>query len=150
MKKSKEKIELEVPAKTLHIIHAKCQNGCDLMDTSVTINGFPSILVTVKYKKQEGKINIDPVYGSFENIWEFDVPAGEIVELHCPKCGVSLTEKSETCNVCTAPMFVLHLPQSAIIEACLRKGCFEHTLKLVQPEDLLKRLFDEHMLDAYL
>ena len=150
MKKSKEIVAFEVPAKTLHITHAKCQNGCDIMDASVQIGGFPSILAKVTYKNRKGKIHIDPVYGSFENIWEFDVPDGEIVELHCPKCGVSLTEEPETCNVCTAPMFALQLAKGAIIEACLRKGCFEHMLKLVKPEDLLKRLFDEHMLDAYL
>jgi hypothetical protein len=47
-------------------------------------------------------------------------------------------------------MFVLHLPRGGVVEGCLKKGCFEHSLKIVDAEELLKRLFDEHTLDAYL
>ena len=98
----------------------------------------------------KGNVNIDPTYGSFNNIWDFEVPHGEIVELRCPHCGISLTEESSSCTVCAAPLFTLHLPKNAIIEACLRKNCFAHRLKLVHADELLKRIFDEQILDAYL
>lgn len=150
MTKSKERIELELPSKAIHVSHATCANGCNLMDETITIKGYTSIHAHVTYNKQQGSIYLDPFYGSFENICEIAIPEGEIVELFCPKCGISLTEESHTCTLCSAPIFVLHLPKGAVIEACLRKGCFEHTLKIVQAEELLKRLFDEHMLDAYL
>ena len=150
MAKKKEQIQLEVPSKAIHISHAKCPKGCDLMDDSVKIGGYASIKVKLKYKGQEGTIHLDPIYGSFEHKSEIDMPKGEVAEFFCPKCGVTLQEKTETCKVCASPMFTLLLPKEGIIEGCLKKGCFEHTLKIVEPDELFKRLYDQGMLDAYL
>jgi hypothetical protein len=150
LKKSKESIEIALPSKAIRVSHAKCPNGCDLMDESLKISGYPSIVAKITYQSKEGLIHLDPVFGSFNNILEVDVPDMEVVELACPKCGVSLKGETDTCNVCSAPMFIINLPKGAIIEACLRKGCFEHTFKIVKAEELLKRLFDEQVLDSYL
>lgn len=143
-----EKIELEVPSKSVHISHAACGRGCNLMDESVKIGGFPSIRVKIRHGEQEGFINLDPVYGSFEHQCTIDVPEGAVVEFFCPHCGISL-QGQETCTVCSSPTFVLHLPRG-VIEGCLKKGCFAHSLKIVGAEELLERLFAAHTLDAYL
>jgi len=150
MKKSTEKLEINLPAKSIHVSHAKCPNGHSLMDEEIKINNLPSVKLTVKSKDLEGTINLDPVYGSFKNKCDIKIPKGEVVDLFCTKCGISLKDDFETCSVCSAPMFTLHLPHGGIIEGCLRHGCVEHVLKIVEPEELLKRLFDQHMLDSYL
>lgn len=149
MSSNREKIELQIPSKAVHISHAACSNGCSLMDESVQIGGHASIRVAIRYAGQEGIINLDPVYGSFQHQCTIPVPTGAVVEFFCPNCGVSL-KGQETCNVCSSPTFVLHLPRGGVIEGCLKKGCFAHSLRIVDAEELLKRLFDEHTLDAYL
>lgn len=147
---TKEKIEVTVPSKAIRIQHAHCPKGCSLMDDEVKINGYPSILVKAKYKDQEGLLHLDPVYGSFQNVSELDVEKGGVVEFFCPHCGISLTDEGQTCNVCASPMFALYLPHGGIIEACLRNGCLEHSLKLVDSEQLLSRLFEDQTLESYL
>ena len=150
MAKKTEKIQIEVPTKAICISHARCPKGCDLMDETVKIGGHPSIKVKQRYEGREGTMNLDPVYGSFEHQSSLDIPKGAVVEFFCPGCGASLQSETDTCNVCASPMFTLHLPKGSIIEGCLRNGCFEHTLKIVNPEDLFKRLYDDGMLDAFL
>ncbi|MDZ7373197.1 MAG: hypothetical protein ONB23_04435 [candidate division KSB1 bacterium] len=148
--RSKERIEIEVPSKALCIQHAHCPQGCDLMDPNVKIGGYASVRVRARYRDQEGDIFLDPRYGSFENISEVAVPDGEIAEFFCPHCGISLRDEHQRCKVCSAPMFALSLPRGGIIEGCLRKGCFEHVLRIVSGEELLGRLFENDTLSTYL
>ncbi|NOZ56800.1 MAG: hypothetical protein GXO73_08460 [Calditrichaeota bacterium] len=146
----KERIEIEVPPKKLTITHAHCPNGCDLMEESVKIGGYASVHVRVRYKDEEGDMYLDPRYGSFENISDIEIPEGEIVELFCPHCGQSLRDEHERCRQCSAPMFALMLPHGGIIEGCLRKGCYEHELRIVSGEELLSRLFENDTLASFL
>lgn len=146
----KEKVEVTVPSKAIRIQHASCPRGCDLMDEETKIDGYPSIKVRAKYQDKEGIVHLDPVYGSFHNIFELDVDSEAVVEFFCPHCGISLTDEGQTCVACSSPMFALHLPHGGIIEACLKNGCLEHSLKLVDGEELLQRLFEDQTLDAYL
>ncbi len=148
-KKKKEKVEIEVPSKAIRIQHAQCPNGHDLMDPEHKINGYASITVLTKYKDQEGLFHLDPVYGSYKNVPEINIPQGEIVQFYCPQCHVSLSEAGQTCDKCSAPMFALSLPHGGIVEACLRNGCQFHNLKLTDGEELIKRLEDEGTLDAF-
>ena len=147
---TKEKIEVTIPSKAIRIQNANCPRGCSLMDDEVKIDGHPSILVKAKHMQNEGIIHLDPVYGSFHNISDLELNPEEVFEFFCPHCGVSLTDEGQTCHACSAPMFALHLPHGGIIEACLRNGCLEHSLKLVNGEELLRRLFEDQTLDAYL
>ncbi len=149
-KKKNEVVEIEIPSKAIRVQHATCPNGHNLMDSEHKINGYPSIAVLAKYEDQEGLIYLDPVYGSFKNLPEIDLPKDKIVSFFCHECGVSLSDEGQSCNVCSAPMFALHLPHGGIIEGCLRNGCQFHNLKLVDGEELVKRLYDDHTLDAYL
>ena len=151
MKKfKKETVELQIPSKAVRVQNASCPNGHSLMDHEHKINGYASITVYVKYKKKEGVIHLDPVYGSYKNLPEIEVAKNAIVEFYCPVCKASLTDAGQVCSVCSAPMFALHLPFGGIIEGCLRNGCQFHSLKFVNGEELVKRLYDDHTLDAYL
>ncbi len=148
--KKKEVVEIEVPSKALRIQHANCPNGHSLMDPENKINGYPSITVLAKYEDYEGPIHLDPIYGSYKNHPEIQLPNGVVVQFFCPHCHVSLTDEGQTCNVCSAPMFAIYLPHGGIVEGCLRDGCQFHNLKFVDGEELLKRLYDDHSLDAFL
>ncbi len=150
MAKKKEIVAIEIPSKALRIQNASCPHGHSLMDHEHKINGYSSVTVIVTFRNQSGQIHLDPIYGSFKNVSEIDVPDGEIVEFRCPACEVLLSDKGQRCNVCSAPMFVMHLPQGGIVEGCLRNGCQFHNLKLVSGEQLVQRLYESHTLDAYL
>jgi hypothetical protein len=128
----KEQIVIEVPTKTLHVEHAACPNGHSLMDPTLPIHGYPSIKTIIQYGNSKGFIHLDPIYGSFHNVLEIDLPEGVLVDLFCPTCQVSLKENGpRTCDWCFAPMFVLFLPNGGLLEGCLRAGCHQHKLKLV-------------------
>jgi len=150
--KSKEKIqiEVEVPSSTLNVQHAACPKGHLFRDEKVKIHGNPSLKVKVRNRGKEGFLYLDPVYGSFDNIEEVTIKKGDVVEMFCPECGVSLKDTHETCQVCSSPMFTFHLPKGGIIEGCLKKGCFFHKLKIVDAEQQLSRSFENNTLESYL
>jgi hypothetical protein len=133
----KEKIVIEIPSQTLHVEHAHCPRGHSLMDAAVPINGFPSIKVVIQYGAIRGNIHLDPVYGSFHNLFDVDIPEGVVVEMFCPECGVSLKVPNEKCDFCFSPMFALYLPNGGILEGCLKSGCHEHKLVLVDVHEQL-------------
>ena len=115
-KKQKETLEIELPSKAIRIQNAGCPNGHSLMNAEHTINGYASVSVLVKYKDQEGLIYLDPVYGSFKNVFEIEVDEGGVVEFFCPQCRVSLNDEDQRCQMCSASMFALHLPNGGIVE----------------------------------
>jgi hypothetical protein len=148
--RKRERIEIEIPSKAIRVKHASCRNGHSLMDSQHKINGYPSAKVILKFGDHEGPIYLDPIYGSFKNIPEVDVPENAIVEFSCPECHVSLTAEDRFCEVCSAPLFAIHLPNGGIIEGCLRNGCRFHNMRLIDGDALLKRLDEEDALDSYL
>lgn len=134
----KEQIILEVPSQALHVEHAACRNGCSLMDPSVPINGYPSIKVLIQYGGIKGMIHLDPVYGSFHNILDVDIPEGVVVEMFCPTCNVSMkVNDGRVCDWCFSPLFCLYLPKGGVLEGCLKSGCHQHKLKLVDVDEQL-------------
>ncbi len=133
-----EQIVLEVPVQALHIEHAACPNGHGLMDTSVPINGFPSIKVILQYGDAKGIVHLDPVYGSFHNIFDVDIPDEVIVNMYCPICNVSMqVEEERACDWCFSPLFMLYLPKGGVLEGCLKVGCHQHKLKIVDVDEQL-------------
>lgn len=128
---TKERIVVEVPSKVLHIERAQCPCGHSLMDPMVQINGFPSIKVLLKHGSKRGLVHLDPVYGSFLNQFEMDVPEDAVVDLFCPKCNTPLQIEGKHCEECYSPLFGLNLPNGGVLEGCLKGGCKRHSLKLV-------------------
>ena len=133
----KEKIIVEVPSKVLHVEHAQCPRGHSLMDAAVPISGHPSVKVVIQYGGIRGNIHLDPVYGSFHNLFDVDIPEGVAVEMFCPTCGVSLKVEPEKCDFCFSPMFALYLPNGGILQGCLKSGCHQHKLVLVDVHEQL-------------
>ncbi len=96
------------------------------------ISGFAAVKVLLRQGGRRGTGYLDPVLGSFQNQSEIDVPEGEIVEMLCPTCQVSLQTESETCPICYAPMFAISLPNGGTLKGCMRNGCHRHKLLLVE------------------
>ncbi len=144
------RVEVEVPAGTLVVRHARCPKGCDLMDAAVEIRGVPSIHLAYELRGEKGHIHLDPAYGRFENVSDREIPEGSIVQFSCPACGASLQDPQARCSACSAPMFMIHLPKGGFVEGCLRKGCIHHRLRLVTTEQMMQRLFDPVGMDIYL
>ena len=133
----KEKIILEVPAQALHVEHAHCPQGHSLMDPSVVIKGYASVKVILQYGSIRGSVLLDPIYGSFHNIYDVDIPEGVIVDMFCPTCNVSMKTEHNHCDYCFSPTFELYLPNGGILEGCLKAGCHQHKLKLVDVDEQL-------------
>jgi len=57
--------------------------GHSLMDPTVPIAGRPSVKVVIQYGAIRGNIHLDPVYGSFHNLFDVDIPEGVVVEMFC-------------------------------------------------------------------
>lgn len=146
----RDRIELAVPPGLLVVRHARCPNGCDLMDSQKPIHDKPSIHLAYELEGRRGDMYIDPVYGSHDNIFDAEIPKGSLPNFHCPHCSVSLKESGATCSACSAPMFALHLPEGGQIEACQRIGCFSHRLRIVTGEQQMRQLFDDLGMDSFL
>jgi len=150
MTDKRERIELEVASGALVVQRAACPAGCDLMDPKVTIHDHASIHLAYAFEGVQGHIHLDPVYGSFDNVCDREIPKGTVVSFTCPSCGVSLTDTGASCSRCTAPMFMLHLPKGNFVEGCQRSGCYNHKLHIVTGEQMMQRLFDDLGMDSYL
>ncbi len=133
----KEKIVLEIPAKSLHLEHAHCPQGHSLMDPTVLINGYPSVKVVLQYGSIRGNVHLDPIYGSFHNVFDVDIPEGVVVDMFCPTCDVPLGVPHHSCDYCFSPVFELYLPNGGILEGCLKVGCHQHKLRLVDVDEQL-------------
>lgn len=143
---NKERIILEVPAGKLHVEHAACPQGHSLMDPAMPIGGYPSIRIMAQYGSLQGLIHLDPVYGSFHNLLDIDIPEGVVVRMSCPTCGMSLEVPDDHCDHCYSPMFALYLPNGGILEGCTKNGCHKHKLRLVDVDEQIGQLHgDDHL-----
>jgi len=68
------------------------------------------------------------------------IPEGVVVEMFCPACGGSLKVEHEKCDFCFSPMFALYLPNGGILEGCLKSGCHQHKLVLVDVHEQLGKI----------
>jgi hypothetical protein len=108
------------------------------MDPSLPISGYPSIKVVLQYGDIKGNVHLDPVYGSFHNIFDVELPEGIVVEMFCPTCGTSMKiDEDRVCDWCFSPLFSLYLPNGGLLEGCLKVGCHQHKLKLVDVDEQL-------------
>jgi hypothetical protein len=135
-----ERIIVEVPSCKLHVEHARCPQGHSLMDASMPISGFPSVKVLLQYGSLRGNVHLDPVYGSFHNVFDIDLPDDVVVRMFCPVCDMSLEEANSHCDYCFSPMFALYLPNGGILEGCTKNGCHKHKLRLVNVDEQLGAL----------
>jgi hypothetical protein len=125
---------------SIRVAHGMCPHGHSLMSDERRFDGQPAVTVAVRNRGKEGTIHLNPFYGRFE--YECDIPLerGDIVELFCPECEAAL-KIGELCRMCNIPMFAIHLPDGGQVEACPKIGCHNHSLKIVDFDAQLERMY---------
>ena len=139
-----EKLTVEIPPESICIKEASCPNGHCVMDPDHPMGDAPSIkLILVSPTGVESTVHINSWYGNFEVNAAPPLVDGEVYSVQCPDCRTLLrSEEHEKCSFCGAMMFGLNLPKGGIVEACSRKGCHNHRLKIVDISSQLAKIFD--------
>jgi len=139
-----EKLVVELPPESICIKEAYCPNGHSLMDPSHPMGNCPSIKVYAipEGGAEGGEIFLNAWYGNFEVDSTIPMKDGDVFEIYCPECKIDLRPLDEKCSFCGARIFRLNLPRGGIVEACSRKGCHNHKLKVIDLSAQLARIFD--------
>jgi hypothetical protein len=110
------------------------------MSKDKRFDGERAIEAQVHLAGNTGIIYLNPFYGRFEFESELSLREGDIVELFCPECGHSLSIDVR-CKLCDVHMFAVQLPDGGQVEACPRVGCHNHSLKIVNLDEQLERMY---------
>lgn len=137
-----EKLTVEVPSESLCIRNAQCPAGHSLMDEDHPMGGVPSIRLIAETGDEAGDVFLNAHYGNFEVETALPVKDGEVYDMSCPTCHVSLRAEEDRCIFCGAPMFVLRMPKGGQVHACSRRACHNHKLKIVDVSAQLAELFE--------
>jgi NADH-quinone oxidoreductase subunit E len=100
-----------------------------LKDENFTIDGQPSIQITIFSNQKQGWLRLSCLYGSYNLACEFEVPIGSVVNFICPHCGVEFPSTLD-CSACSAPMVPMLVEGGGIVQICSRRGCNNHLLDL--------------------
>jgi len=101
-----------------------------LKDETFAIDDCPSIRVTISFDHKQGWLRLSCLYGSYNFVSEFDVPAGRVVNFLCPHCYVEFRSTMD-CSMCGAPMVPMLIHGGGVLQICSRRGCKNHMLDLV-------------------
>jgi len=118
----------------------KCPAGHSLMDDRKLMDGERAIAVRIRNLGKEGMLYLNPFYGRFQYESEIQLSRGDVIEVFCPECGVSLLVQ-DRCNLCDVALFAVHLPDGGQVEACPTVGCQKHALKIVDLDAQLERMY---------
>ena len=124
----------------IRVGNGTCPAGHSLMAEDRKFDGEPAIAVKVWLAGRSEMLYLNPFYGKFE--YESDMPMkkGDVIEVFCPECNVSLTI-DEQCNLCSIPMFAICLPDGGQVEACPTIGCHRHALRIVDMDEQIDRMY---------
>jgi NADH:ubiquinone oxidoreductase subunit E len=100
-----------------------------LMDRVQTIDGHPSIRLTVSTGDRFGWLLLSSLYGSTTAACEYDVPPDTVTDLFCPHCHAQITGPSK-CVECGAAMVTFIVNGGGVLQMCSRRGCKGHVLDL--------------------
>ena len=137
-----EEVRVRVPAGKILIREARCPHGCSLVNPDKLLSGEPALTAEVHLRGASGLIHFNPYFGIYEYESELPLAKGDIVEVHCPHCHVSLSS-GETCGLCNVPMFALQLPDGGEIRACPTVGCRNHNLTVVDLDHQFAEFYNE-------
>ena len=124
----------------IRVAEGRCPHGHSLMSDAKRFDSERAIALRVRNAGREGMIFLNPFYGRFEYECDIELKRGDIVELSCPECGVSLAI-DERCKLCDIPMFAVQLPDGGQVEACPAVGCHNHSLTIVDLDTQLERMY---------
>lgn len=102
-----------------------------LMDPTYSIDGQPSIRVTVSFRQKHGWLRLSSLYGSYTIESEYDIPMDTLVNFFCPHCHAELIG-AWNCPDCGAPMVPMVVRGGGMIQVCSRRGCRSHMLDVVR------------------
>ncbi|MBI4647064.1 MAG: NAD(P)H-dependent oxidoreductase subunit E [Bacteroidia bacterium] len=98
-----------------------------LMDANHTIDGYPSIRLTLSFGNQHGWARISSLYGSHRNEFEYERPLGTVANYFCPHCHAELIGGSP-CLECGTTMVPMIVQGGGIVQMCPLRGCKGHKL----------------------
>ena len=124
----------------IRVKRGACPNGHSLMTDQKLFDGEQAVKVKAIASGHSGMLYLNPFYGKFEYESEIPLNEGEIIEIFCPECDVSLAIE-EMCRLCDIEMFAVHLPDGGQVEACPKIGCHNHSLKIVDLDEQLARMY---------
>ena len=101
-----------------------------LMDRIFTIDGSPSIRLTVSFEQKYGWLRLSSLYGDYRFFSEYDIPADTVARLFCPHCHLELVGPWD-CPICGAPMAPMIVRGGGMLRICLRHGCKGHMLDVI-------------------
>ena len=127
-------------ANSIRIRDGKCPNGHSLMDDGKLFDGEPSIALKIAIGGHHGTLYLNPFYGRFEKECDIPLNDGEVAEMFCTRCDVSLSIDT-ICKLCNIPMVGIHLPDGGQVEICPTIGCHNHSLKIVDLDTQLARMY---------
>lgn len=95
----KTKTQPKDEEKVRYIINqAHCPMGCDILDQTIQINGFPGIRIKFRRPGVEGEFVISAIEGDFDKkILSGNLEEGVKDELYCPHCN-AMFKKLVNCN----------------------------------------------------
>ncbi len=100
-----------------------------LMDPNHTIDGHPSIRVTMAFGREHGWLRLSSLYGSYNVESEYEIPMDMVVNFFCPHCHAELLGAA-SCPECGVPMVPMIVRGGGVIQICSRRGCRGHMLDL--------------------
>jgi len=100
-----------------------------LMEPKVTVDGLPSIRMTVAFNSHHGSIYLSSLYGSSNIQSQVEIPMGTVLNFFCPHCYAEMTGAS-SCPACGSPTIPMVVRGGGMIRVCSRRGCYEHRLDL--------------------
>lgn len=132
IERAREGIEHVEPGRDRRIfpVEVSCPH-CNhaLMDTEHSIDGFPSVKVTVAFNHKHGWLRLSSLYGSHVVESEDEVPIDSVVNFFCPHCNAELMGAAN-CPSCDAPVVPMIVSGGGIVQICSRRGCTYHRLDL--------------------
>lgn len=93
-----------------------------LMDEGFSIEGRPSIRVTVSFDDEHGWLRLSSIYGRYNVFSEHEIPHGAILNVFCPHCHAELISTWD-CPTCEAPMVQMIVRGGGVVRICSRRGC---------------------------
>ncbi len=124
----------------IRVGNGTCPVGHSLMAKEKKFDGESAIAVIIRLAGHSGTLYLNPFYGKFEFDTDVSLNKGDVIEVFCPQCNASLTI-DEQCNLCNIPMFAVNLPDGGQVEACPTIGCQNHSLRIVNLDEQIDRMY---------
>jgi len=137
-----EELKVRLPSGALRVKDACCPNGHSTLSATHTMEGKPAIALKVRFAGKTGTLYLNSYYGKFDYECDLPLKQGDVVELLCPTCNVSLMVEDD-CAACGISMFALNLPGGGQVTACPKVGCREHRLTIVDLDAQLAQFYDD-------